>query len=282
MIKDRLDRFLMSLAHDGGYSKLRIVPNIVAEIVSGLKGDYITEYIYARMRALATIQREFLREDRDPKFWTLAKKLLDPNFTKISFLGRLSATSKKRKLSTAFSELDIDTEYRLIGNSGEAADNVNETHSHKRACSTTSADKMTQISNQEGIWATLKQKLVKLSPNLDYGKGTITAEKMPGPTSPGQNDLRTTEPGVQYVRTPPVVYGLFVVSATLLVLTVDSTKADGAYITFHCDLDLLDSHQSVWNALTVAIAACQARDELCTRLEDFEELPEEQESDPDV
>lgn len=71
----------------------------------------------------------------------------------------------------------------------------------------------------------------------------------------------------------PVVYGLFVLNCSVVLLSVDSAKGDDAYVSFHVDMDLEDRHQSVWNALTVAVAVCLARDQLVRVVDAFDELP---------
>lgn len=87
----------------------------------------------------------------------------------------------------------------------------------------------------------------------------------------------------QFRRRPPVVYGIFILRTSVFILTVDSAK-DGknAYVSFHVDVHFMDRHQSVWNALTVALVVCLARDELMTRLDDFETADMPEESDPDA
>lgn len=102
-------------------------------------------------------------------------------------------------------------------------------------------------------------------------KDTLSSSKNP------ETPLKLT-----YRRPPPVVYGLFILNTTVLLLTVDSSKGDSAYVSFHVQTNLQDTHQSVWNALTLAMAVCLARDELRGRREDFEALPVEVESDPDA
>lgn len=85
-----------------------------------------------------------------------------------------------------------------------------------------------------------------------------------------------------YRRHPPVVYGLFILNSSVLLLTTDSSRGDDAYVSFHTQVNFSDRHQSVWNALTVAIPVCRARDELMTRLSDFDEIPVISDSDPDA
>ncbi len=96
--------------------------------------------------------------------------------------------------------------------------------------------------------------------------------------------LRKAPPGseVGYRRKPPVIYGLFVLGTSVLILTADASKGEEAYIRFHLDISFADSHQGVWNALTIAAIVCAARDDLMTRTDDFVPLPLVEESDPDA
>ena len=88
----------------------------------------------------------------------------------------------------------------------------------------------------------------------------------------------------QYRRRPPVIYGLFIVHTVVLVLTVDSAKAapDEAQVSYHVEVNFNSPYQGVWNALTVAIPVCMARDDLRSRLADFPVLGHAEESDPDA
>lgn len=135
--------------------------------------------------------------------------------------------------------------------------------------------------------------VVKIEPGLeDTGISTTqlhettTISKEPSlprsPPSPSSPDEPRTPSTQTYRRHPPVVYGLFILNTSVLVLTTDSSKGDDAYVSFHVQVDFQDEQQGIWNALTVATAVCLARDELRTRVGDFEELPCLEESDPDA
>ncbi|GAB0145057.1 hypothetical protein EsHS_00005504 [Epichloe bromicola] len=181
LIKKSLDRYLSWAAEDGGYSHLRYVPNIItAELDASLGESEITSMMEQRMRALALLQREFLRVDRDDDFWSV-EELVD------RYVGRRGN-----------GDADADDDDELV-----------------------------------------------------------------------------------FRRKPPVVYGLFILRSSVFLLTVDSAKGADAYVSFHVDVHFMDRHQSVWNALTIAIAVCLARDQLVRRVEDFEESPDVQGSESD-
>ncbi|KAG6015082.1 hypothetical protein E4U43_005770 [Claviceps pusilla] len=196
LIKKSLDKYLSWAAEDGGYAHLRYVPNIVtAELNARLGETEITSLMEQRMRALAFLQREYLRVDRD------------------------------------------DDDFAAAADQGV-----------------------------EGPAALVDRFLAKMTAN-DAGDARGDGEE-------GGDE-------VVYRRKPPVVYGLFVLRSSVFLLTVDSAKGPDAYVSFHVDMHFMDRHQSVWNALTVAIAVCLARDQLARRLEDFEDLPDVQDSESD-
>ncbi|KAG6115271.1 hypothetical protein E4U13_002891 [Claviceps humidiphila] len=191
LIKSSLDRYLSWAAQDGGYAHLRYVPNIItAELDPRLGETEITNLMEQRMRALAFLQREYLRVDRDDEDFTPSEGQEHcPAALVDRFLGQ--ATAHHAGYAPSWGDDDDDD--------GEAA------------------------------------------------------------------------AAVVYRREPPVVYGLFVLRSSVFLLTVDSAKGLDAYVSFHVDMHFMDRHQSVWNALTIAIAVCLARDQLAARVEDFEE-----------
>ncbi|KAG6134844.1 hypothetical protein E4U38_002102 [Claviceps purpurea] len=191
LIKTSLDRYLSWAAQDGGYAHLRYVPNIItAELDPRLGEAEITNLMEQRMRALAFLQREYLRVDRDDEDFTPSEGQEHcPAALVDRFLGQ--ATAHHAGYAPSWGEEDDD------GDAAAAA--------------------------------------------------------------------------VVYRREPPVVYGLFVLRSSVFLLTVDSAKGLDAYVSFHVDMHFMDRHQSVWNALTIAIAVCLARDQLAGRVEDFEE-----------
>ncbi|KAK2594251.1 hypothetical protein QQS21_008030 [Conoideocrella luteorostrata] len=196
LIKKSLDRYISWAAEDGNYSHLRFVPNMITAVLDAtLEEHEITSLMEQRMRALATVQREFLRVDRDVNFW----------------------------------------------------DAVNASYRHTNvSISDALVDKFLGIMNEDS-----------------------------------KRRAEGQEEEVIYRRKPPVVYGLFILRSSAFLLTVDSAKGYDAYVSFHVDMHFMDRHQSVWNALTVAIAVCLARDQLVERMEDFDEWPVLQESDSD-
>ncbi|ETS06207.1 hypothetical protein M419DRAFT_69199 [Trichoderma reesei RUT C-30] len=86
-----------------------------------------------------------------------------------------------------------------------------------------------------------------------------------------------------YRRQPPVIFGFFIVGAEVMLLTADSSKDEAAMnLSLQVTLNFEDRSLSIWNALTVAIVVCLARDDMMQRMDDFEEARVVEESDPDA
>lgn len=88
----------------------------------------------------------------------------------------------------------------------------------------------------------------------------------------GEDELMLEPQDPQYVVHPPVLYGLFVVNTTLLVLTIDSTKGEFAHVSYQVEVNFNKRNQGVWNAITVAIVGCQARNDTIWRKQYYKDL----------
>ncbi|TEA21796.1 hypothetical protein C8034_v005436 [Colletotrichum sidae] len=80
---------------------------------------------------------------------------------------------------------------------------------------------------------------------------------------------------------PPVVYGLFIVNTSVMVVTMDSAKEE-PYLSYQVEVGFNKRGQAVWNALTIAIVVCLARDAMMEMKNGFEVAAVTQESDPDA
>ncbi|POR31446.1 Uncharacterized protein TPAR_08346 [Tolypocladium paradoxum] len=287
LIKKGIVHFLNWAAEDGGYKFLRYVPNIAVEAIDADmdEGD-ITSVMQRRMRALARMQRDFLSVDRDPDFWDVdEQRARDPTLSmeelllaKYTLDGDESTSDEWRSATDELATGPEDGEVALVkiedgtksqpdiqslasGVGGELAENDN--GELKDGGDDKAAD------NGEPPKATSsKQEPNNTDADADADPdATITAS--PSDTA-------------QYRRPPPVVYGLFILRTSVFLLTVDAAKGETAYVSFHVDVHFMDRQQSVWNALTVAVAVCLARDELMARLADFEPADAAVESDPDA
>jgi hypothetical protein len=244
---------------------LRIVPNIMTEVIdTTMPEDEITEYISKRMRLLGKLQREFLRADRNPQFWEVVKPRI--------FKSPKIKTGSKIKI-------EIDDESPLCTRWLTPSESQADSHSH--------------VDERVSVMAESHEIDIKVEPGLKSPSILATSQVFeatsiskassppysllsPSPGQPQTPNKRT------YTRHPPVVYGLFILNTSVLVLTTDSSKGSDSYVSFHVQVDFFDEHQGIWNALTIALAACLARDELRIRITDFEELPCMEESDPDA
>ncbi|EFY98209.1 hypothetical protein X797_005104 [Metarhizium robertsii] len=230
LIKRCIDKYIAWAAEDGGYSHLKIVPNITTAVMDAELGEKdITSTMKNRMRALAMAQREFLRVDRDDSFWDVSEV-------------------EGGEKGADFSTLIVEKYLKRVEELSESAKAPSRNGSR-------------QGTPRPG------------SPSRD----DTTPTRRRSPPSPISNGLtpdeqQSTRGQIKYRYKPPVVYGLFILRTSVFLLTVDSAKGDSAYVSFHVDMHFMDRHQSVWNALTAAIAVCLARDQLSERTDEFEEL----------
>ncbi|KAM3510895.1 hypothetical protein MY11210_005433 [Beauveria gryllotalpidicola] len=297
MIKDGLDRFLAWAAEDGGYSHLRVVPNIITEVVDTkmLEGD-ITALLQGRMRALARLQREFLRADRDPgTFWRnvaaaaaeggdddddvfadrkslLLQDYLSPRRDRHANKYRQRNTPGRRRQHRR-SDNSAEDELARAPLAQTAADHSGAAPRQRRPFAagpaTTELDELAQPGDSViGLLSSSGSERDGL-----FSSAASTASLVSSPSPAGV---------VRYRRPPPVVYGFFILNSSVFILTADASRGDNAYVSFHVETDFLDQRQSVWNALTLAIVTCLARDDMRRRTEDFEPLAAEEDSDPDL
>lgn len=300
MIKAGLDRFLAWAAEDGGYSHLRVVPNIITEVVDAeLQGSAITALLQRRVRALARLQREFLREDRDPDFWHLTSTssrgrdndadddhdgehgVADRNCV----LLQRYLSPRKRKGHVYLGRTKRHTRRRHGRCGDETAMEDDELARASPTSQTASATDGTAAAKRRRTFVSPISELDDLAMSGDPPAHSFSspserqAAKRLFPSPPPPPAAAT----VRYRRRPPVVYALFIIDTTVFVLTVDAALDDDAYISFHVEIEFMDQYQSVWNALTLAMVSCLARDDMRRRADDFEPLTEEEEeSDPDA
>ncbi|KAM5365606.1 hypothetical protein ACJZ2D_010941 [Fusarium nematophilum] len=302
LIKREVDKYLSWAAQDGSYAHLRIVPNVMTEVVdTSMREDDITQYIQSRMRSLAKLQREFLREDRDPQFWDVLKPgLMSSPMIKVEpddgspALEKWPRPGKRRRDS----HLRLDELSSETPTNGKVVVKVEPGHKRLRlfrSSASVDVDELLQ-SHEEGRrdlpekihWKKSSDKKIKGTPDTAKPSARVsstTSDPLSSPRSPSSISPPPephTPPKYTYRRQPPVVYGLFILNTSVLVLTIDSAKGPDSYVSFHVQVDFQDEHQSVWNALTIALVVCLARDELRVRAQDFDELPCLEESDPDA
>ncbi|VUC37686.1 unnamed protein product [Clonostachys rosea] len=265
LIKARLDKTLGWAARDGSYDKLNVIPNIIAEVVEAPEEEArVVAYMTARIRALAMLQREYLRVDRSDDFWTsIEPRLMRPKRrTNKSLTGRIRAGMKRSLDSTRSTPDLVDDDMTTLSLDSPATILHDTEHrSLKRrqiASPSSSEDELTEIDGFGDL----------STPYRVAPKSTTTPPRTPATP--------------EFCRKPPVVYGLYILGTNVFVLTLDSSKGDAGIVSFQVHVDFFDKNQSVWNALTLAVPICAARDELMTRLEDFTPFPAQEEVDPDA
>ncbi|CAF3553864.1 unnamed protein product [Fusarium graminearum] len=263
-IKRELDRYLNWAAQDGGYMHLRIVPNIMTEVIdTAIPENEITDYISKRMRLLAKLQREFLRADRNSQFWDVVKPSI--------FKSPKNTTDPKIKI-------EIDDRSPSCARWLTPAESLASPHPHVERVSAIAESHGVDIKVEPGLKSPSIFATAQAFEATRISKVSSPPYSSPSPPTSGPQ----TPPERTYTRHPPAVYGLFILNTSVLVLTTDSSRGPDSYVSFHVQVDFFDEHQGVWNALTIALVACLARDELRTRLTDFEELPVVEDSDPDA
>lgn len=277
ILKKGLEQYLAWAAEDAGYNELQVVPNIIVESVSlSLPEDTVTDYMQSRMRSLARLQREFFRKDRRPDFWKLEKSKdpktppnKTPPSTKSILLQKyLSPHGKRLAKQKRAAADDLDDHIRH---------SVDETPTKKGFNIRRVRHKLHHFTREQDELAMDRSSILRFRTTVAPAKPEDgKPPKTPNPKEDAEVD------NVEYLRHPPVVYGLFVLGETAFILTVDSARGESAYISFLCETDFMNKGQTIWNALTIAMVACMARDDLRERLEDFENAGFEYDTDYDV
>ncbi|KAL6855808.1 hypothetical protein J3F83DRAFT_457740 [Trichoderma novae-zelandiae] len=297
MIKRSLDKFLNWAAEDGGYHHLEYLPNITVEIVDKHSEDRpLTTFVEMRMRDLARSHREMLairpqkkdgaaegdvdmevesqirgeaeasNEEQQQKQQAAASRSRSWRVLGSRVMSRLFRLIRRRSVikpeyhgETAVIESDADEPMTVEQDTPEG-DPVNVKE---------------EDDPDEGIRVVIKKELVSES------EDDITMADIPLASSSAVANSSSSP--TLYHRPPPVIFGFFIISTTVILLTGDSSKDEAAMnLTLQFELDLEDRSLSIWNALTVAIVACLARDDMMKRTGDFEEARVVEESDPDA
>lgn len=288
-IKDALDDYLNWAARDGGYSNSRVLPNIIVEVVDAPDTqEGILSFMTTRMKALGRLQREFYREDRPQGFWKSVRPWVMATDSKKrkSLKKKRRARHLKRKaparkattpdmawdeLSDESTILETPMEHLAIG-------------VKRRRIVRGSSNDMDELGDYDQPMPSIELDTDSFMTNgIDCYPVTGECPSTPQMTTLPVDKFGPEPSHLNFSRKPPVVYGLYVMGTSVFLITVDSSKGENGYVSFHVDINFADNHQSVWNALTVALAVCAARDELMQRLEDFSPASVDQcDSDPDA
>jgi hypothetical protein len=246
-IKKELETYLKWAACDGGYDKLNILSNIMVEAVDIKLGrNRIVPYMDERMRAMACQHRRFWRigheEDAESS---------DDDEEGAPLLPILELNPEKENTEHGKDETDGTGE---IQQSGE--DLERDLSAGNRSEKAQPEKKRFEIRPKGGN-----------SDDRSQARAEATVGKM---------DLD------QYNEPPPVLYGIFIVNRTVVVLTIDPAKGKRAYVSLQVEINFQRRNQGVWNAITIAIVVCMARDEMIQRKKYFVPMKEESDDDPDA
>ena len=96
--------------------------------------------------------------------------------------------------------------------------------------------------------------------------------------SPRFNEINETE---QYLRKPPLLYGIIVAQTKAIFVTFDSSDPQ-AKLRHIAHVDLKDEGHHVWNGLAIAIVVVAARNYLMSIKDELEEETEDSSTDPDA
>ncbi|KAH6610571.1 hypothetical protein Trco_000591 [Trichoderma cornu-damae] len=287
MIKKCLDKYISWAAEDGGYGHLKYTPNIIVDIIDKAgEGLDITSIVESRMRDLARSHRALLALEPGRRDGTA-----DPDVDReieMQIQNEAEASSEQQLRARrgrswrTFGSRMMSKLFRLI-----KLRPVIDPESHGETSVIGSEDDGPAAAADQGSQA---GDAVYVKTEEEDDAGVVVKEEETGDSDDditmADIPLAPAAPPPSpspHLRPPPVIYCFFVVATTVLLLTADSAKDETSMnLSFHLDMDFQDRGQSVWNALTVAIVACLARDDMMKRMEDFEEERAVEESDPDA
>ncbi|KAL7932745.1 hypothetical protein V8C35DRAFT_322933 [Trichoderma chlorosporum] len=282
MIKNSLDKYLSWAAEDGGYKHLKYTPNITVEVVD-ITGERIdVGFIETRMRELAQSHREELCIKTEQEDVSADMDIDKEAEMQIKSETEASAKphpgSNRSRSWRAFGSQMMSRLLKLLRrpvikpeSHGETSviDSGDDEPTTGRGKQARDREYVKREEEEEESYVRIKKE--------QFGDSDDDMTMADIPMAP------TTLATTAYLRPPPVVFGFFVVATSAFLLTADSSKEDADMtVNFHVQLDFQDRTLGVWNALTVAIAACLARDDMVKRMGDFEEEHLVEESDPDA
>ncbi|TFB05273.1 hypothetical protein CCMA1212_002569 [Trichoderma ghanense] len=295
MIKKSLEKFLNWAAEDGGYRHLEYLPNIIVEIVEKHSEDMPqTAFVEMRMRDLARKHRKMLAIKTEEEDGAVEGDVDMEVERQIRGEAEASNGEEKTQQVTAsrsrswrmFGSRVMSRLFRLIGRRsvikpeyhGETSVIESDADEPMTAQEDTPARDSVNVKQEgdedEGIRLPIKRELHSES------EDDVTMADIPLASAAATNSWSSP---TLYHRQPPVIFGFFIVGTTAMLLTADSSKDEAAmHLTLQFDLDFENRSLGVWNALTVAIVACLARDDMMKRMGDFEEARVVEESDPDA
>lgn len=284
MIKKALAKFIRWAAEDGGYNHLQYIPNVLVEILdkSTEQAD-LTSIIEERMNALARLHRKALAIDQN-----VTESMDIDRQVEMQIKSEAEASDEQQRQplkqgGRSWGKLSSSIMSKLLGLIRFRPIIKPESHGETKVIDDedeeqTSIGERKQI--EDRIVKTEEDEKLNIKP--ESFEDDVSMKDIPlAQTIPSQSPLLPSP--LPFRRPPPVIFGFFVISTTVCLFTVDSSKDEPSMnLSLHLDMNFHDQSQSVWNALTVAIVACLARDDMMTRMDDFEEQRVVEESDVDA
>ncbi|KAL6832887.1 hypothetical protein V8C40DRAFT_262735 [Trichoderma camerunense] len=283
-IKKALNNYLSWAAEDGGYSHLKYTPNTIVEVVDrNGEGSTLAAFIETRMRELAQAHRELLAIKTEQGIYSTDMDVDKEVETQIkteeeASVERQPGGNRSRSWRTFGSRI-MSRLFQLLRRP------VIKPESHGETSVINSGDDEPNSQAKSRVYVKRENKeeeneiAIKRELFDDSDDDIIMADIPMASTT----TLHSPPPPTSYIRPPPVVFGFFIVATSVILLTADASKEDAdMIINFHVDMDFQNRSLGVWNALTVAIATCLARDDMMKRMGDFEEEGVVEESDPDA
>jgi hypothetical protein len=301
MIKKSLEKFLNWAAEDGGYRHLEYLPNIIVEIVDRQREDMpqTAAFVEMRMRDLARKHRQKLAIKPEKEEGEVEGDVDMEVERQIRGEAEASNEEQQKKQATTTTTTSRSRSWRMFGSRvmdrlfqliGRRSVIKPEYHGETSVIESDADEPMTPESNDpaggpvnvkqedddegEEIRVAIKRELHSESDD------DIAMADIPLASSSAANSSSLP---TLYRRQPPVIFGFFIVGAEVMLLTADSSKDEAAMnLSLQVTLNFEDRSLSIWNALTVAIVVCLARDDMMQRMDDFEEARVVEESDPDA
>lgn len=286
MVKKALDKFIRWAAEDGGYNHLQYIPNVLVEILDkNTEQADLTSTIEARMNALARLHREALtinQHDSENMDMDIEVERQIKAETEASDEQQRQLLKQRNRSWGKFSSRIMS---KLLGLIRFRPIIKPESHGETKVIDDddeeqTAINERKQTADCAGV--KMEEEDEKLSIKPECFEDDISMTDIPLAQAMLSQSPLLPSP-LLFRRTPPVIYGFFIYTSTVLLFTVDSSKDESSMnLSLHLDMEFEDRGQSVWNALTVAIVACLARDDMMTRMDDFEEKIVVEESDVDA
>ncbi|KAK1244882.1 hypothetical protein MKX08_004511 [Trichoderma sp. CBMAI-0020] len=285
MIKKALDKFIRWAAEDGGYSHLQHTPNVLVEILDkDAEQADLTSIIEARMNALARLHRKTLAIDQN-----ITESMDIDRQVEMQIMSEAEASDEQQRQllkqrRRPWGKLGSRIMSKLLGLIRFRPIIKPESRGETKVIDDEDEEQTTVCERKQ----TADRLSVKMEEDEKPGvkpesfEDDISMKDIPlAQTILSQSPLLPSP--LPFRRPPPVIYGFFIISTTVCLFTVDSSKEGSSMnLSLHLDMNFHDQSQSVWNALTVAIVACLSRDDMMTRMDDFEEQRVFEESDVDA